>query len=84
MSFLGTVGVMTLGHRAEQKEAKRGEKDDEPHLLRSSRMGMSLAASSFAGLDFEPFITASNVAGETFVYSMCFCEICDCNVIVIG
>jgi hypothetical protein len=76
--------MMTVGHRVEQKEAKRGEKESELHLLRSSRIGMSLAASSFAGLDFEPFITASNVAGETFVYSMCFCEICDFKVTVTG
>jgi hypothetical protein len=72
--------------RAQRGNANGDEQqvNDQLHLVRSSRMGMRRLASSLACLDFDPFTTAKSVAGEMFVYSMCFCEICDCNVTVIG
>jgi len=78
---------MSVGCRRAQRDDANGDEqqiNDQLHLARSSRMGMRRLANSLACLDFEPFTTARSVEGETFVYSICFCEICDCSVMVIG
>ena len=78
---------MSVGCRRAQRDDANGDEqqiNDQLHLARSSRIGMRRLASSLACLDLEPFTTAKSVAGEMFVYWMCFCEICDWSVTVIG
>lgn len=78
---------MSVGRHGVQRDEANGDEqqvNDQLHLARSSRTGMRRLASSLACLDFEPFTTAKSVAGEMFVYWMCFCEICDWIVTVIG
>ena len=71
---------MTVGCRAAETYERccdQQEVNKQFHRERSSRIGVSRLASSFACFDFDPLTRARRVEAERFVNSMCLFEICE-------